>query len=90
MSVDALPYTALLLLAQLTAGLAIVVLFVQLRGGYELAFIRTCTWLTITCSLLTLLTVAWVDPKNLPTRACVAVELGSKDTLVEIVVTAAK
>lgn len=34
--------------------------------------------------------LAWVDPKNLPTRACVAVELGSKDTLVEIVVTAAK
>src|SRR5262245_20382176 len=34
--------------------------------------------------------LAWIDPKNPPTRACVAVELGSKDTLVEIVVTAAK
>jgi hypothetical protein len=64
LSVDALPYTALLLLAQLTAGMAIAVLFVQLRGGYELAFVRTCTWLTITCSLLLVLTVAWVDPKN--------------------------
>ena len=34
--------------------------------------------------------LAWIDPKNPPTRACVAVELGSKETLVEIVVTAAK
>ena len=32
----------------------------------------------------------WIDPKNPPTRACVAVELGSATTLVEIVVTAAK
>jgi enamine deaminase RidA (YjgF/YER057c/UK114 family) len=34
--------------------------------------------------------LAWIDRKNPPTRACVAVELGSKDTLVEIVITAAK
>ena len=34
--------------------------------------------------------LAWIDPRNPPTRACVAVELGSKETLVEIVVTAAK
>jgi enamine deaminase RidA (YjgF/YER057c/UK114 family) len=34
--------------------------------------------------------LAWIDRKNPPTRACVAVELGSKDTLVEIVVAAAK
>jgi enamine deaminase RidA (YjgF/YER057c/UK114 family) len=33
---------------------------------------------------------AWIDHKNPPTRACVAVELGSPTTLVEIVVTAAK
>jgi len=33
---------------------------------------------------------AWIDPKNPPTRACVAVELGSPSTLVEIVVTAFK
>jgi enamine deaminase RidA (YjgF/YER057c/UK114 family) len=32
----------------------------------------------------------WIDPKNPPTRACVAVELGTPTTLVEIVVTAAK
>ena len=34
--------------------------------------------------------LAWIDRKNPPTRACVAVELGSKETLVEIAVTAAK
>jgi hypothetical protein len=44
--------------------MAIAVLFVQLRGGYELSFVRTCTWLTIVCALLMLLTVAAVDPKN--------------------------
>jgi enamine deaminase RidA (YjgF/YER057c/UK114 family) len=33
---------------------------------------------------------AWVDQQNPPTRACVAVELGSPQTLVEIVVSAAK
>lgn len=33
---------------------------------------------------------AWIDPKNPPTRACVAVELGTPQTLVEIVVNAAK
>ena len=34
--------------------------------------------------------LAWIDRKNPPTRACVAVELGTPETLVEIVVTAAK
>jgi 2-iminobutanoate/2-iminopropanoate deaminase len=34
--------------------------------------------------------LAWIDLKNPPPRACVAVELGSKETLVEIAVTAAK
>jgi enamine deaminase RidA (YjgF/YER057c/UK114 family) len=34
--------------------------------------------------------LAWIDAKNPPTRACIAVELGSPTTLVEIVVTAAK
>ena len=33
---------------------------------------------------------AWLDHKNPPTRACVAVELGTPTTLVEIVITAAK
>ena len=64
MSVDALPYTLLLLLAQLSAGMALAVLFVQLRGGYEVSFIRTCTWMTLACCLMTLLTVAAVKPQN--------------------------
>jgi enamine deaminase RidA (YjgF/YER057c/UK114 family) len=34
--------------------------------------------------------LAWIDLKNPPTRACVAVDLGTPETLVEIVVTAAK
>ena len=33
---------------------------------------------------------AWIDRDNPPTRACVAVELGHPNTLVEIVVNAAK
>lgn len=33
---------------------------------------------------------AWLSPGNHPTRACVCAELGSSETLVEIVVSAAK
>lgn len=33
---------------------------------------------------------AWVDPENKPARACVQAPLGSPDTRVEIMVTAAK
>ena len=33
---------------------------------------------------------AWIDPANPPTRACVGTVLGTHDTLVEIVVSAAK
>ena len=33
---------------------------------------------------------AWVDPNNKPARACVEARLGSSDTRVEIMVTAAK
>jgi enamine deaminase RidA (YjgF/YER057c/UK114 family) len=33
---------------------------------------------------------AWVDPNNKPVRACVEARLGSADTRVEIMVTAAK
>ncbi len=34
--------------------------------------------------------LAWVDPNNKPVRACVEAKLGSADTRVEIMVTAAK
>ena len=33
--------------------------------------------------------IAWVDPENTPARACVETRLGTPDTLVEIMVTAA-
>lgn len=33
---------------------------------------------------------AWVDPDNKPARACVEARLGSSDTRVEIMITAAK
>lgn len=47
MSVESLPYTLLLLLAQFTAGVALLVVYTQLRGTYELAFIRVCSWMTV-------------------------------------------
>jgi enamine deaminase RidA (YjgF/YER057c/UK114 family) len=34
--------------------------------------------------------LAWADPQNLPARACVEARLGTPDTLVEIMVQAAK
>ncbi len=34
--------------------------------------------------------IAWADPQNLPARACVEARLGTPDTLVEIMVQAAK
>lgn len=62
MSVESLPWTLLLLLAQFAAGIAALVFYVQLRGVFEVAFIRTCSWLTITGTLLTALTALMVDP----------------------------
>ncbi len=62
MSVESLPYTLLLLLAQLTAGNAAVVLFAQLKGDYEPAFLRTCTWMTMACALMTALLIVALNP----------------------------
>ena len=61
MSVEALPYTLLLLLAQFTAGSAAIVLFCQARGGFEPAFIRICTWLTVSGAAATTLLVLVLD-----------------------------
>jgi hypothetical protein len=47
LSVESLPYTLLLLLAQFTAGVSLLVVYTQLRGTYEMAFIRVCTWMTV-------------------------------------------
>jgi hypothetical protein len=63
LSVESLPYTLLLLLAQFTAGVAVLVLFVQIRGTFEPAFIRTCSWMTVGGAFLTMLTAIALDPK---------------------------
>jgi hypothetical protein len=60
-SVEALPYTLLLLLAQFTAGVAAIVLFCQTRGSFESAFIRICTWLTVSGAVLTTLLALVLD-----------------------------
>jgi hypothetical protein len=58
LSVESLPYTLLLLLAQFTAGVSLFVVYTQLRGTYELAFVRVCTWMTVSGALgLTLLSL---------------------------------
>ena len=61
LSVESLPYTLLILLAQFTAGLAALVLFVLLRGTFELGFIRTCTWILVVCAGLTTAIALVVD-----------------------------
>jgi hypothetical protein len=47
LSVESLPYTLLILLGQFAAGCAVVTLFAQVRGTYEAAFVRTCSWLAV-------------------------------------------
>jgi hypothetical protein len=63
LSVESLPYTLLLLLAQFSAGVAGFVFFVQLRGSFEASFIRICSWLTISGAALTALTAVALDPR---------------------------
>ena len=62
LSVESLPYTLLLLLAQFTAGCAAAVLYCQARGGFEAALIKTCTWLTVSGAALTTLTAFAIEP----------------------------
>ena len=64
MSVEALPYTVLLLLAQFSAGTAAFVLFVQLRGGFEAGFIRICSWLTVSGAALVTLTAVALEARD--------------------------
>jgi hypothetical protein len=54
----------LLLLAQFTAGVAVLVLFVQLRGTFEPPFVRVCTWLTVSGAALTMLTALAIEPAS--------------------------
>lgn len=62
LSVESLPYTLLLLLGQFAAGCAVVTLGVQLRGIFEAAFIRTCSWLAVAGSGLGALMAVAIDP----------------------------
>lgn len=61
MSVESLPYTLLLLLAQFSAGVAALVLYVQLRGGFEAGFVRVCAWLAFSGAALTTITVLFME-----------------------------
>lgn len=63
MSVEALPYTVLLLLAQFTAGVATILLFVEGRGTFESGFVRACTWLVVGAAALLTLTTLAIDTR---------------------------
>jgi hypothetical protein len=62
LSVESLPYTVLLLLAQFTAGTVALVLYTQVRGVFEPAFLRTCMWLVVGSAVLLMLTALAIDP----------------------------
>ena len=64
MSVEALPYTLLLLLGQFTAGTAAAVLAVQLRGVFEASFVRICAWILVGGAALTLLAALAIDGQD--------------------------
>jgi hypothetical protein len=64
LSVESLPYTLLLLLAQFTAGVSLLVVYTQLRGTYEMAFIRVCSWMTVSGALGLMLLVLALDPSS--------------------------
>lgn len=53
LSVEALPYTLLLLLGQFAAGSAFLTLYAHVRGTYEAGFIRTCAWMVLAAVALT-------------------------------------
>ena len=61
MTVESLPYTVLLLLAQFTVGTAALVLYTQVRGRFEAAFIRTCSYIVVTGALLLMLTALAIN-----------------------------
>lgn len=61
MSVESLPYTVLLLLAQFTVGSVAFVVYAHMRGIYELSFIRTCNWMVVGGAALLVLTALWTD-----------------------------
>jgi hypothetical protein len=64
LSVESLPYTLLLLLAQFTAGVSLFVVYTQMRGTYELAFVRVCSWMTVSGALGLMLLALAIDPST--------------------------
>jgi hypothetical protein len=62
LSVESLPWTLLLLLAQFAAGVAALVFYVQVRGIFEPGFVKTCSWLVVLGTLMLVLTALIVDP----------------------------
>jgi hypothetical protein len=65
LSVESLPYTLLLLLGQFGAGCAALTLWAQLRGTFEAAFIRTCTWLAVFGAGAAALTALVINPAHI-------------------------
>jgi hypothetical protein len=65
LSVESLPYTILVLLAQFAAGCAAITLFAQMRGIFEAGFIRTCSWLAVTGACLAAALALVIDPSPL-------------------------
>jgi hypothetical protein len=65
LSVESLPYTVLLLLAQFTVGTAALVLYTQMRGVFESAFIRACSWLIAGGAALLTLTAVFINPTEM-------------------------
>jgi hypothetical protein len=61
LSVESLPYTLLLLLAQFTAGVSLLVVYTQLRGTFEAAFIRVCSWMIVSGAFGLMLVALAID-----------------------------
>jgi hypothetical protein len=64
LSVESLPWTLLLLLAQFAAGVSALVFYAQVRGIFEPAYIKTCSWLVALGALMFALTALIVDPTS--------------------------
>jgi hypothetical protein len=61
LSVESLPYTLLLLMAQFTAGVSLLVVYTQLRGTFEAAFIRVCSWMIVSGAFGLMLVALAID-----------------------------
>ena len=64
LTVESLPYTVLLLLAQFTVGTMAFVLYTQIRGIFEPAFIRACSYIVVSGALLLTLTALAINPTS--------------------------